>query len=131
MVTYAIAFVVALTVVAVAAQLWITSYLGQRLRALELSHSMTAKSLRIDVDKLAEKRSESPTASLAVKVDDLAAAVDELSQRHRRFAGKVWGRLGHVEAAEPKPPETPEQVRDRLRAEHGLPKVGRPTNGSE
>jgi hypothetical protein len=117
MATYVIGFAVAGLAVIVAGLVLLTSILQQRVSALALSQSTTAKSLRTELEQLAATRPDStPVATLVVRVDDLAAAVDELSARHRKFAGKVWGRIGGEEAKPTAPLD-----RNELRRQH-LPK---------
>jgi hypothetical protein len=57
------------------------------------------------------------------RVIALEHAVEALDEKWRRLNGRV-SKAQDRPAEPPAAPETPEQTRARLRAEHGLPRVG-------
>jgi hypothetical protein len=77
-----------------------------------------------------EKRVDTTTsAHLAGELAALAGDVESLAKTVRKNFGRVWAELHHdglLERANNKQAEieTPEQVRERLRREHVLPRIG-------
>lgn len=65
---------------------------------------------------------------VAAELADLRAAVDSLAATQRKQFGKVWAELHHdgvlKRNTESQGDETPEQVRERLRQQHALPRIG-------
>jgi hypothetical protein len=117
--TYVIVFAVVGLALTCASVAWRISALRVHVNRLALEQSISLKRFRSELERLAAQRPDStPSAQLAVVVADLAAAVDELTTRHRKFAGKVWGRIGA--AAEAEKPAGPLD-RNELRRQH-LPK---------
>jgi len=148
-----IAFALALFVPAVGALVLLTWWQNARSTlALAQSASFSAmrdtlttsyERLNARLDALAERltRAEQSLAQtsgahLAVELADLAGDVDTLAKSVRKNFGRVFaelhadGALARNEAKQEDLAETPEQVRARLRTEHGLPKIaGRNLNG--
>lgn len=117
--TATFAFALALVAVVNVALAW-TTYV-RLMQELESVRSTTQKDLWNFAGKLAELQKHSPT-SLAAEVGELSEAVAKLRDIQRRFAGRFDAYVHH-EGAKPVN-ETAEEVRMRLRAEHGLPKLG-------
>lgn len=116
-----IAFVLALAAVVFAAVAWITSWI--RARESDLRGFALEKSVERQLRELEKK---SPV-NLAAEVATLADAVARVAATHRRFAGRfdMYVAKQEDEAKQTDDAaETPEQVRERLRIEHGLPRVG-------
>lgn len=113
------AFALALVVVVNAALVWITY--TRLMLELDSVRSTTQKDLWNFAGKLAELQKQAPT-TLAAEVGELSEAVAKLRDIQRRFAGRFDAYVHH-EGAKPVN-ETAEEVRARLRAEHGLPKLG-------
>lgn len=75
-------------------------------------------------------------AHLATEVAALGGDVEKLAASVRKQFGKVFAELHHDgtlrrNAERQSDVETPEEVRARLRLEHGLPKMGRNGAGAE
>ena len=85
-------------------------------------HQTIAKHNAQMTERLKELEGSSPV-KLAAELAELSEAVERLRLTHQRFAGRVSQRLSS-QAEDDKQNETPEQTRARLRAEHGLPKLG-------
>lgn len=64
----------------------------------------------------------------ATRIMVLEADSQTLQAQFRRLRGRVYADERHQAPPEPPASETPEQTRARLRAQHGLPKIGG-TNG--
>jgi len=99
---------------------WRISDLSRRMKALEFALSTSASSLQSYTDNaVSTLRAAIPSSvtKLAAEVDDLRDAVEAQRESHRKFAGKVWGRIGAAEA--PAPARSLD--RDELRRQH-LPK---------
>lgn len=77
---------------------------------------------RIALAELSTKLSTTAGAALAVRINELEAALETLQRSNRRELGRLWKLVGIEKADEPKPAETADQVRARLRQQHGLPK---------
>jgi uncharacterized protein YlxW (UPF0749 family) len=113
------AFALALVAVVNVALVW-TTYV-RLTQELESVRSTTQKDLWNFGAKLAELQKHAPT-TLAAEVGELSEAVAKLRDIQRRFAGRFDAYVHH-EGAKPVN-ETPDEVRQRLRAEHALPKIG-------
>lgn len=109
-----VAFAVAIFALTSAAVGYLTYAAGERRHDL----------LRAELQAL---KKTAPSA-LAAEVAELSEAVGKLAESQRRFQGRIDARW-KAEQAPPKN-ETAEEVRARLRAEHGLPTLGKPTNGA-
>lgn len=88
--------------------------------------------LQREVRELSTKLSTTAGAQLSVRCGDLEAALEALQKSNRREFGRLWKLLPDRDAgpASTPTPETPEQVRARLRTEHGLPTIGKRQNGA-
>ena len=97
-------YALALLVLMLGVALWHIFTLHARLAALE-SLSVTIESRLASYAakwnaELSALQARAP-AKLAIEVGALAEAIDELRVMHRRFAGKVWGRIGQAELRDP------------------------------
>lgn len=101
------AFVLALVAFAFGAAAWIISW--RHTRAMESWRSTTVNALAhrlttLDGERkkisaqLRELEAQTP-AKLAAEVAALSVAVQSVADTHRRFAGKVWARIGAEERA--------------------------------
>lgn len=115
---YTFGFALVLLVGCVAALASTIFDLKQRTRDMESWLSTASKSYETRFAKLESERTNTGSAKIAAELDDLRGALDAMRETHRKFAGKVWGRIGadHSEQARDVPPD-----RDTLRREF-LPK---------
>lgn len=84
----------------------------------------TVHDLRRSVAELSTKISTTAGAQLAIRCGELEAALETLQKSNRREFGRLWKLLPDTPKEPAAEPETPEQVRARLRSEHNLPRVG-------
>ena len=115
-------FVLVLLVVTNVAAVLHISRQTARVSALELWLSTMRNDFETSIGK---RLADIPTSTLklAAEVDELRDGLDAMREAHRKFAGKVWGRIGADEARSAEPQRLD---RDELRRQH-LP---RPANGA-
>lgn len=105
---------------------WLST--GQQKARIEALQRQVAI-LQRDLHELSTKVSTTAGAQLSVRCGDLEAAIEALQKSNRREFGRLWKLLPNERA--PSTPETPEETRARLRAEHGVPTIGPRRKGAE
>lgn len=122
--TFAFALVL-VAVVSVAAAWIIWQRLTQALDSERTRQQTILRSVVANINehkKLISECKRVGPADLADRVDALSVAVDKLRDTQRRFQGRFDAKMNGLGT---KAPETPEETRQRLREQHGLPKLGR------
>lgn len=100
------------------------------------TYSERLSAMKAVLERLETGLKQTSATALAADLAALQGDVESLAKTVRKNFGRVWGELGvltadNKQAADDKLPETPEEVRARLRLEHGLPTLGRRTNSGD
>lgn len=93
--------------------------------AFQAADAARRSRVAVDNERLAWQKLARECQTATLRADALEESLDSLKRQHQRLHGKFHATLRKPD--EPAEPESPEEIRQRLRAAHGLPKV----NGGE
>lgn len=79
---------------------------------------------RVDEERRAWQNLARECQTATLRCDNIESQISSLREQHQRLQGKFYATMRGKQAEQAEEQETPDEARARLRAQHGLPRIG-------